>query len=145
MLSQPVETQGLRLCPEVAQIGVGDVGLLDSQPWLLKGHGVKVSCGTAFILPMSRTRRICWRQKRAPPSFLCPIYFLRTKMNRTITSIIDSENSWKMAATCIVGDQEETRDTGSGSANICVKTEVFSLTEMWVFTPQEYCAQQYCL
>lgn len=59
MLSKPVETQELRLCPEVAQTGVGDVGLLDSQPWLLKGHGVKVSCGTASILPISRTRRIC--------------------------------------------------------------------------------------
>lgn len=104
MLSQSVETQELRLCPEVAHIGVGDVGLLDSQPWLLKGRGGKVSCGTAFILPINEIRRICWRQKRALSSFLCPSYFLRTKMNRTITSIIDSENSWKTAATCIVGD-----------------------------------------
>ena len=135
MLSQSVETQELRLCPEVAQIGVGDVGPLDSQPWLLKGRGGKVSYGTAFLLPISRTRRICWRQKRALSSFLCPIYFLRTKMNRTITSITDSDNSWKMAATYIVGDQEEIRDTSSGSANICVKTEVFSLTKTWVFTP----------
>lgn len=145
MLSQSVETQELRLCPEVAHIGVGDVGLLDSQPWLLKGRGGKVSCGTAFILPINEIRRICWRQKRALSSFLCPSYFLRTKMNRTITSIIDSENSWKTAATCIVRDQEETRDTGSDSAIICVKTDVFSLTKTWVFTPQEYCAHQYCL
>lgn len=78
----------------------GDVDPWDSQPRTQQGWGTE---RFPVQLPSSHTLAGLEEEydggKKKELSFLCPCYlFLRTKTKTTVTSINDSENSWKMAA-----------------------------------------------